>query len=231
MTIRKWFLYSRIFSLLFYFHFLTLFWLYYLQLFMLIRSATFVKSASKLSECPQSDFPEFAMIGRSNVGKSSLINMLANNSKLSKVSVTPGKTKLIGYFLMNQNWYLVDLPGYGYAQISKKERDRWLATTQEYFVGREQLKMVFVLVDGSIPPQTIDFDFIYSLDQYGIPFSVIMTKIDKATQKEFSLHSRLFIKKLESFVSIMPKIFPVSNVTKRGKEKLLDYIETLMVEK
>jgi GTP-binding protein len=129
---------------------------------------------------------------------------------------------------MNQNWYLVDLPGYGYAQISKKERDRWLATTKEYFAGREQLKMVFVLVDGSIPPQTIDFDFIYSLDQKHIPFDIIMTKIDKATQKEYSHHSRLFREKLATVVTTMPKIFPVSNVTKRGREQLLEYIETLM---
>lgn len=196
---------------------------------MLIRSATFVKSASKLSECPQTDFPEFAMIGRSNVGKSSLINMLANHSKLCKVSVTPGKTKLIGFFLMNDNWHLVDLPGYGYAKISKQDRDIWIRITHDYFIGREQLKRVFVLVDGNIPPQNIDLDFIYSLDQKNIPFDIVMTKIDKATQKEFSFHSRLFTQKLAGVVKTMPKIFPISNVTKRGKEKLLDYIETLIV--
>lgn len=202
---------------------------------MLIRSATFVKSASKLSECPsskdwnpQADFPEFAMIGRSNVGKSSLINMLANHSKLCKVSVTPGKTKLIGYFLMNESWYLVDLPGYGYAQTGKQNRDLWIKITHDYFIGREQLKRVFVLVDGNIPPQSIDLDFIYSLDQKHIPFDIIMTKIDKATQKEYSHHSRLFREKLATVVTTMPKIFPVSNVTKRGREQLLEYIETLM---
>lgn len=203
---------------------------------MLIRSATFIKSASKFSECPsskdwnpESDFPEFAMIGRSNVGKSSLINTITNNSKISRVSVTPGKTKLLGYFLINDSWYLVDLPWYWYAKISKWERDHWLKTTQEYFMKRLSLKKVFVLIDWSIPPQNIDLDFIYSLDKQKISFDIVLTKIDKATQKNFSLYSRLLKEKLESFLPAMPKIFPVSNVTKRGKEKLLEYIETLIV--
>ena len=194
---------------------------------MLIRSATFVKSASKLSECPQTDFPEFAMIGRSNVGKSSLINTLANHSKLSKISVTPGKTKLIGYFLMNDSRYLVDLPGYGYAQTWAKNREHRIGITHDYFINREQLKRVFVLIDGNIPPQNIDLDFMYSLDQKNIPFDIVMTKIDKATQKSLSLHMRLLKERLASFISVTPQIFSVSNVTKRGKEKLLDYIETL----
>ncbi len=195
---------------------------------MLIRSATFIKSASKLSECPESSLPEFAMIGRSNVGKSSLINTLANHSKLCKVSVTPGKTKLIGYFLMNDSWYLVDLPGYGYAQTGKKNRDLWIKITHDYFLGRESLKKVFVLIDGNIPPQPIDLDFIYSLDQKNIPFDIIMTKIDKATQKSLSLHMRLLRQKLTDFVIHMPKIFTLSNVTKKGREKLLEYIEELI---
>ncbi|HBB04526.1 TPA: YihA family ribosome biogenesis GTP-binding protein [Patescibacteria group bacterium] len=195
---------------------------------MLIRSAVFVKSASKLEECPETNLPEFAMIGRSNVGKSSLINTIANHSKLSKVSVTPGKTKLIGYFLMNDEWYLVDLPGYGYAQIGQKNRMHRLGITHDYFIGRENLKKVFVLIDGNILPQSIDLDFIHSLDQKNIPFDIVMTKIDKATQKEFSLHTRLFKEELAKIVTHMPKIFPISNVTKRGKEKLLDYIEELI---
>lgn len=195
---------------------------------MLICSAIFIKSASKLSECPESNLPEFAMIGRSNVGKSSLINTIANHSKLSKISVTPGKTKLIGYFLMNDAWYLVDLPGYGYAQTGKKNRDLWIKITHDYFLGRESLKRVFVLIDGNIPPQHIDLDFIYSLDQKNIPFDIVMTKIDKATQKSLSLHTRLLKENIAKVVTHMPKIFPVSNVTKRGREKLLDYIEELM---
>ena len=158
---------------------------------MIIRNAVFVKSASKLSECPETSFPEIAMIGRSNVGKSSLINMITNHSKLAKVSVMPGKTQLMGFFTINAAWVLVDLPGYGYAKTGFQNRNRWIGITHDYFIGREQLKKVFVLVDGNIPPQKIDLDFIYSLDQKNIPFDIVMTKIDKATQKSFSLHSRL----------------------------------------
>lgn len=132
---------------------------------------------------------------------------------------------------MNGNWYLVDLPGYGYAQTGKKNRDLWIKITHDYFLGRESLKKVFVLIDGNIPPQPIDLDFIYSLDQKNIPFDIVMTKIDKATQKSLSLHMRLFKQHLTTVVTHMPKIFLVSNVTKRGKEKLLEYIETLMAEK
>ena len=141
--------------------------------------------------------------------------MIANHSKLCKVSVTPGKTKLIGYFLMNDAWYLVDLPGYGYAQTGKKNRDLWIKITHDYFLGRETLKRVFVLVDGNIPPQHIDLDFIYSLDQKNIPFDIVMTKIDKATQKSLSLHTRLLKENIATVVTHMPKIFTVSNVTKR----------------
>jgi len=195
---------------------------------MLIRTAVFVKSASKLEECPEKILPEFAVIGRSNVGKSSLINTLANHSKLSKVSVTPGKTTLIWYFRMNDDWYLVDLPGYGYAKTWNNNRMHRLWITQKYFLGRESLKRVFVLVDGNIPPQNIDLDFIYSLDQKNIPFDIIMTKIDKATQKSLSLHARLLKQKLADFVVHMPKIFTVSNVNKRGREKLLEYIDELI---
>lgn len=195
---------------------------------MLIRTAVFVKSASKLEECPENILPEFAVIGRSNVGKSSLINTLANHSKLSKVSVIPGKTTLIWYFRMNDSWYLVDLPGYGYAKTWNKNRTHRIWVTHDYFVGRESLKRVFVLVDGNIPPQNIDLDFIYSLDQKNIPFDVIMTKIDKATQKSLSLHARLLKQKLADFVIHMPKIFTISNVTKRGREKLLDYIDEII---
>lgn len=195
---------------------------------MFIRSAIFVKSASKLAECPVSDLPEFVMIGRSNVGKSSLINTIANNSKLSKTSVKPGKTTLINFFLINEAWHLVDLPGYGYARTWNKNRMHRIWITHDYFIGRASLKRVFVLVDGNIPPQDIDLDFIYSLDQKNIPFDIVMTKIDKTTQKSLSLHMRLLQQKLTDFVVHMPKIFTVSNVTKRGREKLLEYIETLM---
>lgn len=195
---------------------------------MLIHTAVFVKSASKLEECPKEALPEFAIIGRSNVGKSSYINTLANHGKLSRVSVTPGKTTLLWYFLMNESWYLVDLPGYGYARTWNKNRMHRMWVTHEYFIGRKSLKRVFVLVDGNIPPQDIDLDFIYSLDQKHIPFDIVMTKIDKTTQKSLSLHTRLLKQKLADFLLYMPKIFTISNVTKKGREKLLDYIDEMI---
>ena len=197
---------------------------------MLIRSATFVESASQLTECPVSDLPEFAMIGRSNVGKSSLINTLTGRSDLSKTSVKPWKTQLMNFFLINQTRHLVDLPGYGYAQSGLEHRAKWIDVTHEYFVGRPTLKMIFVLVDGSIPPQQIDIDFIQSLDEEEIPFAIVMTKLDKATQKEATRHQCLFLEKLTSFISTMPEIFAVSNVTKKGREELLEYIETLSLQ-
>ena len=192
---------------------------------MLIRSATFVKSASQLSQCPESDLPEFAMIGRSNVGKSSLINTLTNSSTLVKVSTKPGKTQLINFFLINDSRHLVDLPGYGFAISGLEHRARWIDVTHDYFVGRPQLKKVFVLVDGSLPPQPIDMEFITALDQERIPYALVMTKLDKSTQKEAARHQRMFLEQLSGCVSTIPEIFAVSNKTKRGRDVLLDYIE------
>ncbi|MCF7834915.1 ribosome biogenesis GTP-binding protein YihA/YsxC [Candidatus Gracilibacteria bacterium] len=195
---------------------------------MIVSKASFVKSASKFEELPESDFPEFAMIGRSNVGKSSLINTLSNNGSLSKISNKPGKTKLMNFFLINDSWYLVDLPGYGYAKSGKGDRAYWIDTTQQYFLERSTLRRVFVLIDGSIPPQKIDLDFIYTLNEENIRFDIVMTKIDKGTQKDLSLHTRLLGEELASIVSNMPKIFMISNVNKRGRDKLLDYIQDLI---
>jgi GTP-binding protein len=194
---------------------------------MLIRSATFIKSASKLTECPESQLPEFAMIGRSNVGKSSLINMLVNSKALVKVSAKPGKTQLMNFFLVNEEWCLVDLPGYGYAMSGAKDRGYWIDTTHEYFTKRPNLKQVFVLLDGSIPPQKIDMEFIQSLDEEEIPFTIVLTKMDKTTQKEAARHQRLLLEQLTSFISTMPEIFTISNVNKKGRDALLKYIEML----
>jgi len=192
---------------------------------MLIRSAIFVKSASQLAECPVSDLPEFAMIGRSNVGKSSLINTIANNSKLSKISIKPGKTTLINFFLMNKEWHLVDLPGYGFAKSGTEHRITWIDTTHEYFVGRPNLKKVFVLIDGSIAPQELDIEFVVSLDQEKIPYAIVLTKLDKSNQKEAARHQRELLEQLSVSVTKIPEIFAVSNKTKRGREHLLEYIE------
>lgn len=195
---------------------------------MIVRKAIFVKSASKLEECPQTDFPEFAMIGRSNVGKSSLINTLANNGTLSKTSIKPWKTQLINFFLINDERHLVDLPGYGYASSGAKDRGYWIDATHDYFIGRTVLKRVFVLIDWSIPTQRIDVNFISSLEDEHIPYSIVMTKMDKTSQKEFNLHLRSLKASLEPIVSYMPKIFPISNISKRWREELLNYIQDLM---
>ena len=195
---------------------------------MIISKAVFVKSASKFEECPKSDLPEFAMIWRSNVWKSSLINTLVNNSTLSKTSVKPWKTQLINFFIINDSWHLVDLPWYGYAKSWKSDRAYWIDTTHDYFIKRISLKKVFVLVDWSILPQKIDIDFIYSLQEENIPFDIVMTKIDKTTQKNLNLNRRLLEENLKTFISNMPKIFFVSNISKRWREELLVYIQNFL---
>lgn len=195
---------------------------------MIISKAVFVKSASKFEECPQSNLPQFAMIGRSNVGKSSLINTLVNNGTLSKTSVKPWKTQLMNFFIVNDSWELVDLPWYGYAKSWKSDRAYWIDTTHSYFTKSKYLKKVFVLVDWSILPQKIDIDFIYSLEEEHIPFDIVMTKIDKAKQKDLVLNKRLLEDNLRSFVSSSPKIFAISNVSKRWREQLLDYIQNII---
>lgn len=151
---------------------------------MQITSADFIKSASKLSECPPAQYPEFALVGRSNVGKSSLINMITQRKQLAKSSVTPGKTQLLNYFLINKTRFLVDLPGYGYAKYSKKQRIDWMDTMQEFLTQRESLKTIFVLIDGSIEPQSIDFEFMQVLKEEQIPFEIVVTKTDKVNQKD-----------------------------------------------
>lgn len=153
---------------------------------MQISSVSFVKSASKLAECPVSDLPEIAVIGRSNVGKSTLINMLMQKT-IAKSSDKPGKTQLINYFLVNGNWHFVDLPGYGYAKASLESRRKWIDETYEYFVQRRPL--IFVLIDGSIPPQKIDLEFVHALREEKLDFAIIVTKADKANQK--TLHQNL----------------------------------------
>lgn len=198
---------------------------------MLINSANFLKSASKPSECPSEDFPEFAFIGRSNVGKSSLINMLTERKKLAKVSVTPGKTELLNYFLINNNRYLVDLPGYGYAKKSKAQRIAREKVMWNYFMERTTLKTVFLLIDGSILPQHIDLEFVESLVYHKVPFEIIVTKTDKTNQKNLHKHSTLLQKEISKLVIDAPKIFYVSNTKRKGKEKILDFIQEQIEEK
>lgn len=155
---------------------------------MIIKSLVFVKSASKLAECPDPNFPEIAVIGRSNVGKSTLINMLMQKP-IAKSSDKPGKTQLINYFLVNENWYFVDLPGYGYAKASLASRRKWIDETYEYFIDRKPL--ILVLIDGNIPPQKIDLEFLQALSEESLDFVIVVTKADKANQKTLHQNIRL----------------------------------------
>lgn len=194
---------------------------------MQIKSATFVISNSNYQKCPDSDLPEYAFIGRSNVGKSSLINMLTGVSGLAKTSSKPGKTQLINHFLINGDWHLVDLPGYGYARISKTAREQWQKMITGYMLNRKQLVCVFVLVDSRIPPQKIDIEFINFLGENGIPVSIIFTKTDKEKQRDIARNINTFKAVLSETWEELPTIISTSSVSKHGRETLLNYIEQI----
>ncbi len=189
-----------------------------------IKKATFVVSNSDYRKCPDTGLPEYAFIGRSNVGKSSLINMLTNVKGLAKTSVKPGKTQLINHFLINNEWYLVDLPGYGYARTSKTSRERWQKMIVDYMLKREQLVNVFVLVDSRIPPQNIDVEFINFLGQNGVPLSIVFTKIDKQKQREVAATVNQYHHFLAEIWEELPEMFMTSSVTRYGRDVLLDRI-------
>ena len=189
-----------------------------------IKKATFVVSNSDYRKCPDTGLPEYAFIGRSNVGKSSLINMLTGVKGLAKTSVKPGKTQLINHFLINNEWYLVDLPGYGYARTSKTSRGRWQKMIIDYILKREQLVNVFVLVDSRIPPQNIDLEFINFLGQNGVPLSIVFTKIDKQKQSEVAATVNNYRATLSETWEESPEMLMTSSVTRYGRDKLLDRI-------
>lgn len=192
-----------------------------------IKTATFVVSNSDYRKCPNTGLPEYAFIGRSNVGKSSLINMLTNNRNLAKTSVKPGKTQLINHFLINDQWYLVDLPGYGYARTSKSNRSQWQKMIVDYMLKREQLINTFVLVDSRIPPQAIDLEFIQFLGEHQVPLSIVFTKIDKQKQRELAQNLNTYKQTLSEQWDPLPEIFLTSSVNKYGKEALLDRIDEI----
>ena len=192
-----------------------------------IKKATFVVSNSDYRKCPNTGLPEYAFIGRSNVGKSSLINMLTQIKGLAKTSVKPGKTQLINHFLINQEWYLVDLPGYGYARTSKTSRERWQKMIVDYILNREQLVNVFVLVDSRIPPQNIDLEFINYLGQNGVPLSIVFTKIDKQKQSEVASTVNNYRKVLSETWEDLPEMLLTSSVTRYGRDRLLDRIDEI----
>ncbi len=190
-----------------------------------ITSAKFITSSQHVSQCPKESYPEYAFIGRSNVGKSSLINMLTGRKKLAKTSSTPGKTRLINHFLINGEWFLADLPGYGYAKASKKDREAFAAMIEGYASLRTNLVCFFVLIDSRIPPQEIDLDFMEWLADSGLPFVILRTKTDKLNQKERHLHLSALKEKLHETWEELPLIIETSAETGAGKEEVLGFIE------
>lgn len=195
---------------------------------MIIKQAEFVISAPKISQCPPADRAEFAFIGRSNVGKSSLINMLTNRKSLAKTSSTPGKTQLINHFIINNEWYLVDLPGYGYARVSQKDRENWQKMIKNYLLHRENLLTVFVLIDSRHEPQKIDLEFINFLGENSVPLQIIFTKIDKQNNAKTKNNLNLLKNKLLENWDECPNIWLSSSENKEGKEEILNEIESII---
>lgn len=192
---------------------------------MLIKTASFLQSNTNPGNLPKPDKPEYAFIGRSNVGKSSLINMLTGNGKLAKVSATPGKTITINHFIINNEWYLVDLPGYGFAKRSQKEREKWKVMLNEYILGRRNLIATFVLVDSRIEPQKIDLEFISNLGENQVPFVIIFTKADKLSGRQLSENIENYKKKLLEEWEELPTMIVSSSEKGIGKEEILNLIE------
>jgi len=226
---------------------------------MLIKSAEFTISSARVEQCPAGNLPEFAFIGRSNVGKSSLINMLTGRAGLAKTSSTPGKTVLINHFLVKTsplprplpreggenaaarkppssggslegNWYLVDLPGYGYARRGMKQRDELQRMITNYIMRREQMMNLFLLIDSRHEPQRIDMEFIEWLGENGIPFSIVFTKADKLSKSKLAANVRHYLNELSEQWEELPPHFITSSETRQGKEELLDYIDSIMQE-
>ena len=193
-----------------------------------IKQAEFVISNTDVRKCPEGDMPEFAFIGRSNVGKSSLINMLTKHKGLAKTSSTPGKTLLINHFLINKSWYLVDLPGYGYAQRSKTQREQLKKMIDNYVLNREQMYNLFLLIDSRHEPQEIDLEFMRFLGANGVPFSIVFTKADKLSTLRLKTNTETYKKKLLEEWEELPPILITSSSAAEGRTELLDYIEQIM---
>lgn len=207
---------------------------------MIFKKAEYLISSPEYTKCPKADRAEYAFIGRSNVGKSSLINMLCDNQKLAKTSGTPGKTQLINHFEVEtfrttahgkpDYWYLVDLPGYGYAKVSQNNRNRWEQMIENYLRKRETLVNVFVLIDSRHDPQKIDIEFVNQLGKWEIPFCLVFTKADKETQKEVSKHVKDFLNELKKTWQFLPRHFVTSAVKKLGRDKMLAFINECNIE-
>jgi GTP-binding protein len=195
---------------------------------MQIKSAEFTISNTEVSKCPLDGKPEFAFIGRSNVGKSSLINMLTSKKGLAKTSGTPGKTQLINHFLINEHWYLVDLPGYGYAKVSRTQRSTFERFIADYLTKRETLYNIFVLLDARLEPQKIDLEFMNWCGQKGLPFSMVFTKIDKLSSTALQKNLAKYKKEMLKVWAELPPVFTTSSDSGFGKEPLLNYIEQIL---
>ena len=201
---------------------------------MQITKATYLISSPDVDKCPKADRPEYAFIGRSNVGKSSLINMLCNNAKLAKTSAAPGKTQLINHYTIESvaersnkksNWYLVDLPGYGYAKVAQKQRKQWGKMIEDYLRKRKNLLNIFILIDARHEPQKIDLEFIDSLGEWQLPFAVVFTKADKEKPGAVERNVKSFFEKMRENWEFLPPYFVTSAIKKQGKEEVLDFIE------
>ena len=192
-----------------------------------IKSARFVISKTDIRKCPQDGKPEYAFIGRSNVGKSSLINMLTRQNKLAMTSSTPGKTLLINHFLLNDAWYLVDLPGYGYAKRGKSQQEKLKDIISSYILYREQMTLLFVLIDSRHAPQKIDLEFIEWLGENGVPFSIIFTKADKLTRTQLHANIKSYKETLLQQWEELPPIFITSSEQSTGRSELLEYIDNI----
>jgi GTP-binding protein len=195
-----------------------------------IRSSVYIISSPDHTQCPKPDKPEYAFIGRSNVGKSSLINMLTGNARLAKTSNTPGKTKLLNHFLIDDRWYIVDLPGYGFAKVSLAERKRWEKMIEDYLRKRESLVNVFVLIDSRHTPQKLDLEFVDQLGKWQIPFCLVFTKADKENQRTVSMNVKAFLAKMRETWQFLPQHFVTSAVKKTGRDKILQLIEEMNEE-
>lgn len=194
----------------------------------MIQEATFIGSYPALKDCPKSDKPEFAFIGRSNVGKSSLVNMICGRRALAKVSGTPGKTQSINFFLINGNWHLVDLPGYGYARVSKTTRARWEGMIEGYLRRRDNLQCIFILIDSNIPPQKIDLEFIGKLGEWKLPFVIAFTKSDRISQREVSGNIADFKKELLKTWDALPQMFVTSSEKGLGRAEIIAFINDII---
>lgn len=196
----------------------------------MIQSAKFIGAFPKTDDCPKTEFPEFAFIGRSNVGKSSLINLITNRKELAKVSKTPGKTQTINFFLIDQSWHLVDLPGYGYARVSKSTREVFSKMIKYYITHREQLLTIFVLIDATISPQKIDLDFINWLGEIRMPFAIIFTKSDREKALVIQKNVKLFKSKMLENWEMLPNCIITSSEKNRGGKEIMEYIKNVIGE-